>query len=70
MQELADKIHQKTSKYDAKANLDPYKGKEELGFFKMVMRYATGGDKFFFAITVMAIVIYGGMRPVFSAAIG
>jgi len=70
MQALADKIHDKTSKYDANAVTDAYKGKEEIGFFKMVMRYATFKDKFFFGITVLAIFCYGGMRPVFSQQFG
>jgi hypothetical protein len=36
----------------------------------MTMRYATGKDKFYFAITVMAIAIYGASRPVFSLMFG
>jgi hypothetical protein len=70
IQSLADKVSEKTSKYDGKAAVDPYKGGDQIGFFEMVMRYATFKDKFFFAITVFAIFTYGASRPVFSTMFG
>jgi hypothetical protein len=36
----------------------------------MVMRFATARDKFFFAITVCAIFIYGATRPLLSLMFG
>ena len=69
IQALADKIHERTSHYDA-ASKDIYKGKKGLGFFEMAFRYATFKEKFFFGITAFCIFIYGGTRPLFSLMFG
>ena len=68
IQALADKIYART--HGAKGSIDPYKGKEALGFFEMAFRYASMKEKFFFGITVVCIFLYGCTRPLFSLMFG
>jgi len=68
IQALADKVYART--HGAKGAIDPYKGKEALGFFEMAFRYASFREKFFFGITVICIFLYGCTRPFFSLMFG
>jgi len=68
IQALADKVYART--HGAKGSIDPYKGKEALGFFEMAFRYASFREKFFFFITICCIFFYGCTRPLFSLMFG
>ena len=72
LQNLIDNIKKKTESYDSKAKVDPYKSKAngQIGFFDMTMRYATGKDKLFLALAILAMTIHGTSRPLFSVMLG
>jgi len=66
---LASKVEAKVKSYDGKV-VDQYKGKEELGYFAITMRFATGSDKVLFWAASFSIAIYASTRPLFSLLMG
>jgi hypothetical protein len=63
-------VETKVAGYDGKAKVDPYKGKDEIGYFAVTMRYASASDKLIFWAASISIAIYASTRPLFSFLMG
>ena len=67
---LAEKVKARVDKYEKEGSKDPYKTKDDIGFFALTWRFASGTDKLIFFGAIFAICLYGSSRPFFSLMFG
>ena len=69
---LVKKVEEKTKNYDSNANKDPYSkpGLEKIGYFALIMRFASTSDKVVYVVSVLGMIGYGIARPLFSVLYG
>ena len=65
-------MEEKVKKFDKKKESDPYKkpGLDQIGYFEMTMKFATGHDKLLFAFAALTIVFISFLRPMFPYMFG